>query len=74
VPLRTKELIENLNPLLRGWGEYFKRAHEGSSTDSTPGSCGGFGRTDSSAGVTAAGDNCRRRRCTASTGLLTWFD
>jgi RNA-directed DNA polymerase len=26
-PLRTEELIAGLNPLLRGWGAYYKRAH-----------------------------------------------
>jgi hypothetical protein len=27
VPLATEELIERLNPVLRGWGHYYKRAH-----------------------------------------------
>jgi group II intron reverse transcriptase/maturase len=27
VPLTTRELIAQLNPVLRGWGHYFKRAH-----------------------------------------------
>ena len=27
VPLSTQELIDWINPVLRGWGNYFKRAH-----------------------------------------------
>jgi RNA-directed DNA polymerase len=27
IPLQTAELIRDLNPVIRGWGEYFKRAH-----------------------------------------------
>ena len=27
VPLKTKELVEELNPVLRGWGHFYKRAH-----------------------------------------------
>jgi RNA-directed DNA polymerase len=27
LPLKTQQLIAELNPLLRGWGEYYKRAH-----------------------------------------------
>jgi hypothetical protein len=27
VPLSTEQVVAELNPLLRGWGEYYKRAH-----------------------------------------------
>ncbi|MCC6195026.1 MAG: group II intron reverse transcriptase/maturase, partial [Burkholderiales bacterium] len=26
-PVTTAELIAQINPVIRGWGEYYKRAH-----------------------------------------------
>ena len=70
VPLKTKELIEELNPVLRG-GDITtsEPTSESSSTGSTAGSCDASGRIDVNAGGTAAGDSCRKPSCTASTGL-----
>jgi len=45
-----------------------------SSTGSTAGLCGAFGRTDASVGGTVAGDSCRKPSYTASTGWSTCFN
>ena len=70
-PLRTEELIAGLNPLLRGWGEYYKRAHIRKL----------FQRLDgwirrriwshrTGAGVMRAGNGCHRPSSTASMSLF----
>ncbi len=69
VPLRTKELIEELNPVLRGWGHYYKRAHVRKLVHRLDGwIVRRIRRTDSSVGGMAAGDSCRKPSCTASMG------
>ena len=73
VPLTTKELIDELNPVLRGGAITISgpTSERCSSTDLTRlGSCAAFGRTGSeSAGDAVAGYSCRKLRCTESTGL-----
>jgi len=72
LPLTTPQLIEKLNPLLRGWGEYYKAAHVRTLFHvSTDGSCDAFGRIGSSDGATTASGSCRSRCCTQSTGWST---
>ena len=59
IPLETKELIAELNPLLRGWGDTSNAPMSAySSTASTAGSSVVFGRTATSTGVIRAGSDC----------------
>ena len=75
VPLSTKELIDELNPVLRGWGHYYKRAHVRRL----------FNRLDCWIVRRIWSHRYKRwrnsgwkqlpeRRCMASTGLSTWSD
>jgi hypothetical protein len=70
VPLHTKELIAELNPLLRDGANITNEpTSESSSIKPTDGSCGGSDRIDLSVGVMAVGRTCLRPRCTVSMSL-----
>ena len=60
IPLKAKELIVGLSPLWRGQGEYYKRAptSASSSSVSTAGSGGVFGRIGTGVGAMRAGNGC----------------
>ena len=65
--VKTQQLIAERNPGLRGWGiPPSEPTSESSSTGSTAGWCGAFGRIEASVGATLAGDSCRKPSCTAS--------
>ena len=75
VPLRTAELIKELNPTLAGWGRHYRRATcDGYSTDSTDGWCDASGRIEPNGGATQAGEGFLSAACMASTGWLIWLD
>jgi len=72
-PVSTQELIKQVNPVVRGWGHHYKRAHVRklfSSTNSTAGWCGEFGRIGSANGAAVAGQRCHSASSTASSDLL----
>src|SRR6266566_2264027 len=70
-PLKTTELIAELNPLLRGWGEYYKRAHVRKLFQRLDGWTGdASGRIGTGAGAMRAGNGCQRPSSTASTSLF----
>jgi hypothetical protein len=70
-PVTTRELIQQINPVVRGWGATTTSGprSESSSTDSTDGWCGGSGRTGATSGAAAVGKRCHAVSSTASTGL-----
>jgi hypothetical protein len=76
VPLKTKDLIEQLNPVLRGSGHYYKRAHVRTLFNKLDHwierSNDAFGRIGTSVGATAAGNYCQRPSCMASMGWCNW--
>jgi RNA-directed DNA polymerase len=70
MPLQTKELIEELNQLLRGGASITNApTSESSSNDSTAGSGGASGRIATNVGAMRAGNDCPRHSFTASTSL-----
>jgi hypothetical protein len=70
LPLRTKELIAELNRLLRVGASITNAPRsENSSNVSTVGSGGESGRIGTDVGATQAGNSCLRPSCTASTSL-----
>ena len=66
----TQQLIDQIDPVIRGWASTIARPKcASSSTSLTAGSCTAFGRIAIGAGLTVAGNSYLSARCETNTGL-----
>ena len=69
-PKDLEGVLDELNPIIRGWGNYYRRARSaGCITASTAGSCCVSGTTNTSTGATPDGVICQSG---GSTGSWVW--
>ena len=73
-PVSTQQLIDDIGPVIRGWGNYYcKPTSVRSSTVWTGGLCIVSGRTSASAGAIQGGRNSQRSVCMKRWVLLTFL-
>ena len=66
-PVTTQVMITEINPIIRGWGLYYCKAHVRKLlTDLTDGLCDVSGHSATNVGVAVAGKHCLRKSCMLS--------
>jgi group II intron reverse transcriptase/maturase len=71
-PKDLRGMLDELNPVLRGWGNYYRRANVRRLFHRlTRWSCGGSGASCTNGGATPVGERCRNANSTGSWGWST---
>jgi hypothetical protein len=75
MPLSTEQIIAEMNPIVRGWGQYYKRSRvRRLFTQLDAWILRRLCRIDVSAGAAKVGNNYRRRCCMASWGWSAFYN